>query len=122
MLLVLLLAGIFLFLRLRILPGKAHGAGRLIWPGWILIFLGVFFLTWPPVKAVPAVAEKDPVRTEIISLPDGDVQGVVTADGAVEVFAGIPYAAPPVGELRWREPQDPESWEGVLAADHFAPM
>nr|MCR4711960.1 carboxylesterase family protein [Clostridia bacterium] len=47
---------------------------------------------------------------------------VVTADGAVEVFAGIPYAAPPVGELRWREPQDPESWEGVLAADHFAPM
>ena len=40
----------------------------------------------------------------------------------MEVYAGIPYAKPPVGELRWREPQDPEPWEGVLAADHFAPM
>lgn len=35
------------------------------------------------------------------------------------VFKGIPYAKAPVGELRWREPQKPESWEGVRKADHF---
>jgi para-nitrobenzyl esterase len=40
----------------------------------------------------------------------------------VEVYAGIPYAKPPVGELRWREPQDPEPWTGILDADRFAPM
>ena len=43
-------------------------------------------------------------------------------DKRVEVFTGIPYAQPPVGELRWREPQDAQPWEGVLKADHFAPM
>ena len=44
------------------------------------------------------------------------------ADKSVEVFAGIPYAKPPVGELRWKEPQDAEPWDGVLLADRFAPM
>ena len=43
-------------------------------------------------------------------------------EGRVELYAGIPYAKPPVGDLRWREPQDPDAWDGVLNADHFAPM
>ena len=42
-----------------------------------------------------------------------------TTDGAVRIFRGIPYAAPPVGELRWRPPQPVESWEGVKAAEDF---
>lgn len=37
------------------------------------------------------------------------------------VFRGIPYAAPPLGELRWRAPRDPESWDGVREADEFGP-
>ena len=36
-----------------------------------------------------------------------------------EEFLGIPYAKPPVGELRWREPVDPEPWEGVKEAKEF---
>lgn len=36
------------------------------------------------------------------------------------VYKGIPYAKPPVGELRWRSPQKPESWEGVYKADTFS--
>ena len=78
--------------------------------------------TLGPYKAHPAVDTKDPKVTEIVTVRDGQLTGVTTEDGAVEVYAGIPYAKPPVGELRWREPQDPEPWEGVLAADHFAPM
>ena len=74
-----------------------------------------------PCKARPAVAE-DAEVTEIVTLRDGQLRGQVTGDGAVEVYTGIPYAKPPVGALRWREPQDPEPWEGVLEADHFAPM
>ncbi len=50
-----------------------------------------------------------------------------TTEGAVEgvkcegytVYKGIPYAAPPVGDLRWRAPQPPAPYDGVLKADHF---
>jgi para-nitrobenzyl esterase len=37
------------------------------------------------------------------------------------VWRGVPYARPPVGDLRWRAPQLPEPWDGVRAAAHFAP-
>lgn len=80
------------------------------------------FLTVGPVKLHPAVEGKNGGETGIVTVSDGQLTGVLTADGAVEVYAGIPYAAPPVGDLRWREPHDPEPWEGVLKADSFAPM
>ena len=92
------------------------------WLGWILLFVGVLFLTWPPVQAVPAVSVKSPESTGTITVAQGDLQGVYNEDKSVEVYTGIPYAKPPVGELRWKEPQDAEPWDGVLQADHFAPM
>jgi para-nitrobenzyl esterase len=55
-----------------------------------------------------------PVKTQ-----SGLVSGIVCEDSNILVFKGIPYAAPPVGELRWREPQPPVQWEGVLMADTF---
>ena len=74
-----------------------------------------------PTKLRPAV-EKSGGMTEVVTLRDGKVQGVKTADGAVEVFTGIPYAKPPVGELRWKAPENPEPWSGVRTCTHFAPM
>lgn len=50
-----------------------------------------------------------------IDTPLGHVRGRRTPDG-VEVFRGIPYAAPPVGSLRFRAPQPPEPWSGVRDA------
>ncbi len=55
----------------------------------------------------------------IVSVTGGRMEGV-TADG-VTSFKGIPFAAPPVGALRWRPPQAVGSWSGVKKADHFAP-
>ena len=39
--------------------------------------------------------------------------------GEIRQWKGIPYAAPPVGDLRWKPPQKPVSWDGVRAMDHF---
>ena len=50
---------------------------------------------------------------------DGAVRGL--ANGAVDEFLGLPYAAPPVGALRWQPPQPAASWPGVRAATAFAP-
>ncbi len=47
----------------------------------------------------------------------GAVQGVAT--GSLYAFRGIPYAAPPVGDLRWKVPQPPDSWQGVRDASTF---
>jgi Carboxylesterase family len=49
----------------------------------------------------------------------GMVRGVATADGRIRVFKGIPYAAPPAGELRWKEPQPVRAWEGTRDASEF---
>lgn len=88
----------------------------------LALLAGIFVGTQGPYQPHPAVQGKNPEVTEPVRVSDGLLTGVKTPDGAVEVFAGIPYAKPPVGDLRWQPPQDPEPWEGVLAADHFAPM
>ena len=50
---------------------------------------------------------------------DGAVRGLT--NGAVDEFLGIPYAAPPIGALRWQPPQPAASWSGVRDATQFAP-
>ena len=64
--------------------------------------------------ALSTAAYAAPVTTD-----HGPVAGVA-ADG-VESFKGIPFAAPPVGDLRWRAPQPPAAWTAVRSADAFAP-
>ena len=50
---------------------------------------------------------------------NGILEGV--NNSGVKIFKGVPFAAPPVGQLRWREPQPVKNWEGVLKADKFGP-
>lgn len=57
--------------------------------------------------------------TKPIRVATGLVEGVANQENDVVSFKGIPYAAPPVGHLRWREPQSPVKWEGVRKADKF---
>ena len=58
-------------------------------------------------------------ESPIVSTHDGDVRGAVASGGYV--FKGLPYAAPPTGDLRWRSPQPPAGWDGVRDATQFAP-
>ena len=52
-----------------------------------------------------------------IQLDTGKLQGVI--EGNMQVFKGIPYAAPPIGELRWRPPQAAKAWAGIRDASQF---
>lgn len=58
-------------------------------------------------------------QPEPISVEGGRVQG--TSEEGLTVYRGIPFAAPPVGDLRWRPPQPAAKWEGVRQAAEFAP-
>ncbi len=87
-----------------------------------IVLVANYMLTQPPFKRVPAVDNKNPDVTAVVTIPQGQLTGVYNADNSVRVYAGVPYAKAPVGELRFKEPQEPDKWEGVLACDHFAPM
>ena len=67
--------------------------------------------------SLPALAAglPEPVKTS-----GGPLVGVPGADPAVRVFKGIPFAEPPIGDLRWRAPKTPEPWQGIRVADHFS--
>lgn len=57
------------------------------------------------------------VKTE-----NGWVRGIPAADPRITAFKGIPFAAPPVGDLRWKAPQPAKNWDGVLECYQFGPM
>src|SRR5580700_9135046 len=70
------------------------------------------------VAAAPAV-RASAASGPVVGTANGAVRGL--ASGAVDEFLGIPYAAPPVGALRWQPPQPAASWPGVRDATQFAP-
>lgn len=55
----------------------------------------------------------------ILTIEGGQVQGVKADIEGVYVYRGIPYAAAPIGDLRWKAPQPVTPWEGVFIADEF---
>ena len=56
-----------------------------------------------------------------VKVETGLLQAAPDSSVSVRVFRGIPYAEPPVGELRWRAPQPAKSWPGVRQSDKFGP-
>ena len=62
-------------------------------------------------------ASPPPDQPNLVSVDAGQLRGAVAGD--LVVFKGIPYAAAPVGDLRWRAPQPVKPWSGVRAADAF---
>lgn len=60
------------------------------------------------------IAPLQAASSDVVATKSGDVKGVVlNAETSLTVFRGIPYAAPPVGDLRWRPPQPAASWTGA---------
>ena len=111
----------YIALEVKVLAGRKFLIRLGGWLAFFAVLAAVNFISAPPYKNVPAVDVKNPEVTEVLSIKQGELTGVYNEDKTVEVYAGIPYAKPPVGELRWREPQEPEKWEGVKKCDKFAP-
>ncbi len=96
-----------------------HGAVKpFVWPRsmgssivWILVVLGALVAFGPGLRAAPTAPSPIHIR-------NGWVQG--TSQDGLTAYLGIPFAAPPVGALRWRAPQPAADWPGVLHADTFA--
>ena len=59
-------------------------------------------------------------RSETLSIAQGALAG--TREDGIASFKNIPFAAPPVGPLRWRAPQPASGWQGMRAADTFGPI
>jgi para-nitrobenzyl esterase len=73
------------------------------------------------ILGVSALPAQQPLRTVEARTANGVVQGVVSADNRVRTFKGIPFAAPPVGALRWKAPQPATSWSGVRKSMDYGP-
>ena len=61
-------------------------------------------------------------QKSVVSVTGGKLRGVPSDKASVTVFKGIPYAAAPVGDLRWKAPQPVQPWEGVKVCDTFGPI
>jgi len=73
-----------------------------------------------PMLAMMACTPSQKEQTcPVLTVEGGQIQGVQTENPGVFVFRGIPYAAPPIGDLRWKEPQPVVTWEGVRLCDKF---
>ena len=69
--------------------------------------------------ALLLAACKTETKVPVLTIEGGQVQGVTTDIPGVVAYKGIPYAAPPIGDLRWKEPQPVVPWDGVMQADRF---
>jgi para-nitrobenzyl esterase len=61
----------------------------------------------------------DGLKAPRVKVSNGILEG--TLDSGIRSFKGVPFAQPPVGQLRWREPQPVKNWAGVRKADKFGP-
>ena len=78
--------------------------------------LAAWALALCPVLAGALHAQTFPLDVKIDA---GELTGVPTANPAVTVFKGVPFAAPPVGALRWKPPVVPTKWSGVRKSDKY---
>ena len=97
---------------------RSRGRAR-TWLAVAGVTLGSVVAAAPAVRASVGGQTGRSGRAPVVGTGDGAVRGLAT--GAVAEFLGIPYAAPPVGAMRWRSPQPAARWSGVRDAAQFAP-
>jgi para-nitrobenzyl esterase len=83
-----------------------------------LLMLLVSFFVMITILMSCSVTSGTEIR-KIVKTESGLVSGIPGIDTSIMVFKGIPFAAPPVGDLRWKAPQPPIPWKGVRMANEY---
>ena len=73
-----------------------------------------YLLALAPLVALSAAPDR-------VKVQSGTLEGTTSEDASVRIFKGVPFAAPPVGDLRWKAPQPVPHWKGVRKADDWGP-
>lgn len=60
-------------------------------------------------------------QNPVLSIANGKIEGLTSADKSTQIFKGIPFAAPPTGNLRWKAPQPVKNWNGTKECKVFSP-
>src|SRR5690349_5005292 len=94
-------------------PGEGRMRSRTSRAAWLRAWFAVAFALAALMVLLPAIA-----RAGVVPTDKGPVRGTETA--VMKEYLGIPYAAPPVGDLRWRPPRAHARWNGPRDATHFA--
>jgi para-nitrobenzyl esterase len=81
-----------------------------------------FFALLCPVFLFTVALGAETLPPDCARTGNGIVQGVTDSATGIHIYMGIPFAAPPVGDLRWREPQPVKNWDGIRPATKFGPQ
>jgi para-nitrobenzyl esterase len=87
--------------------------------GGLAVAIGALCTAWAGMAAAQ-VQTPERQASPVVQTKEGPVQGF--AASGVTKFLGIPYAEPPVGDLRWQPPKDRAPWTNVRKATEFAPI
>src|SRR5574341_1645949 len=98
---------------MRVARSDKRSAGSRVTTLLVCSLVGLAAMTAAAGSQTPAPSLTPPV----VRVDTGELQGAV--DDGVPSFKGIPFAAPPVGDLRWRPPQPAAKWTGVRQATEF---
>lgn len=86
----------------------------------VLAILAVYIWSGQPSPDYRIIKSSAPkAAPPTVSLSQGQAKGIWTRETKGATFAGLPYAAPPVGDLRWAAPQSPAKWDGTFDATRF---
>ena len=89
----------------------------LLFVGLILSIIVILLFDHPETKLFSPVDKVS--YTDVVEVNEGKLVGTYNNDNSVKIYTGIPYAKAPVGNLRWREPQDLDNYEGILDCTSF---
>jgi para-nitrobenzyl esterase len=95
-----------------------RGMSKLLSAVAVLAGLGVLV---PSIAVGQSPAQAPVALAGTVTVAQGQLAGAPGRNPAITAFKGVPFAAPPVGNLRWAAPQAPASWPGARAARDFAP-